>query len=92
MENGDHDPQNQQQGITGQNLTKDVADPKGQPGDGKRHKDTHQGNNRKVDKEWRHLVLHISIRNDLMCHVLTCPPRQQVGELVITPYVLCSVE
>jgi len=83
MENGDHDPQNQQQGITGQNLTKDVADPKGQPGDGKRHKDTHQGNNRKVDKEWRHLVLRISIRNDLMCYVLTRPPRQQVLKLEI---------
>ena len=92
MENGNHNPQNQHQGVAAQNLTKDVADPKGQPGDGERHKDTRQGKDRKVNEEWRHLVLRISIRNDLVCHVFACPPRQQVGELVVTPYVLCSVE
>ena len=92
MENGDHDPQHQHQGVAAQNFTKDITNPKGKPGDGERHKNTHQGNNRKVDKEWGHLVLRISIRNDLMCHVFACPPRQQVGELVVTTNVLCSVE
>ena len=92
MENGDHDPQHQHQGVAAQNFTEDVADPKGQPGDGKRHKDTHQGNNRKVNEEWGQLALRISIRNDLMCHVLTRPPGQQVGELQVTAHVLCSVE
>ena len=92
MENGDDDPQHQHQGVAAQNLTEDVADPKRQPGDGERHKDTRQGKDRKVNEEWRHLVLCISIRNDLVCHVFACPPRQQVGELVVTTNVLCSVE
>ena len=92
MENGNHDPQHQHQGVAAQNLTEDVADPKRQPGDGERHKNTHQGNNRKVNEEWRHLVLCISIRNDLVCHVFARPPGQQVGELVVTTNVLCSVE
>ena len=52
MENGNHDPQHQHQGVAAQNFTEDVADPKGQPGDGERHKDTRQGNNRKVNEEW----------------------------------------
>ena len=59
MENGDHDPQHQHQGVAAQNLTEDVADPKGQPGDGKRHKDTHQGKDRKIYEEWGQLVLRI---------------------------------
>ena len=59
MENGEHDPQHQHQGVAAQNLTEDVADPKGQPGDGERHKDTHQGNNRKVNEEWGQLGLRI---------------------------------
>ena len=92
MENGNHDPQNQHQGVAAQNLTEDVADPKGQPGDGERHKDTRQGNNRKVNEEWRHLVLCISIRNDLMCHVLARPPRQQVPELVVRSNVTSAIE
>ena len=51
MENGDHDPQHQHQGVAAQNLTKDITNPKGQPGDGERHKDTRQGKDRKVNEE-----------------------------------------
>ena len=84
MENGEHDPQHQHQGVAAQNFTEYVADPKGQPGDGERHKDTRQGKDRKVNEEWGQLLLVLMIIffcNDLTTHIFARPPRQQVVQL-----------
>ena len=70
------------------------ADAKGQSRDGKC--DQHNGHrpNGKNCKKGRQLpcCLIFFLCDNLTTHIFTCPPRQQVPELVMRPNGLCSVE
>ena len=93
----ENDPETSSQEIPeryDQHNAAGFADAKGQPRDGKCDQHNGQRPHGENCKKGRQLVccLIFFFHNDFPTHIFTCPPRQQVPELVMRPNGLCSVE
>jgi len=94
MENGDTEPEQRQHQHAGKDLLSHCTDAEGHFRNGKRHKGTNDANDTKPNqKRWQLLsCLIFFIRQDLTAHIFTRPPRQQVPELVVRPYLFGSIK
>jgi len=96
MENGDYEPEQQEKRPARQYFTKKRSNTKRHLGDGKGYKNPSQNQNAKVYQKWRQLFIVsfiiVPIHADASAHIFACPPRQQVPELKLGPYVFRSIK
>jgi len=96
MENGDAEPEQRQHQHAGKDLLGHCTDAEGHLRNGKRHKGTNDANDTKPNQKGWQLssrpFLIIPVHADLTTHIFACPPRQQVPELVVRPYLFRSIK